>query len=114
VIRAGNIVTSRGIGLFEGVIVDSHFVARRRNNRLVSAVLEHPELVGVGIDEATAAWVKPDGTMEVVGDGWVLVYDATEAEVTRKPDGRMSVANMHEHALIAGQKYDLRSKKVIP
>ena len=68
-VRAGNIAVTRGIGLFEGVIVDSHFVARRRYVRLQAAVLITPRSLGVGVDEATAAWVKPDGTFEVVGRG---------------------------------------------
>ena len=51
VLRASNIVTTRGIGLLPGTIVDSHFVARKRQGRLESLVLEHPELLGMGIDE---------------------------------------------------------------
>ena len=38
-----------------------------------------PELLGVGVDEATAVWVRPDRTFEVLGDGWVMVFDAAGA-----------------------------------
>ncbi|NIR40627.1 MAG: cyanophycinase, partial [Actinobacteria bacterium] len=84
-ITADNVVLWPGLGLFPGVIVDQHFVARRRHNRLISVVLEHPELVGVGVDEATAVWVRPDGTFRVLGDGWVVVYDATDAAIRHAP-----------------------------
>lgn len=46
--------------------MDQHFVRRRRHNRLLSLVLENPGLLGVGIDEGTAVWVKPDHTFEVL------------------------------------------------
>ncbi|AKJ00099.1 cyanophycinase [Archangium gephyra] len=110
VLRASNIVTTRGIGLLPGTIVDSHFMARKRQGRLVNLVAEHPELLGVGIDEATAAWVKPDGTLEVVGEGWVVLYDATMARVKRTADHRMSVSGLVQHVLMDGQCFNLQQR----
>ena len=49
-IARDNVVTAPGFALLPGAIVDQHFVRRRRNNRLLSLVLENPNLVGVGID----------------------------------------------------------------
>ena len=77
VLTAGNVELWDGFGFFQGVIVDQHFVARQRQNRLISVVLEHPELLGVGVDEGTAVWVRPDGSFKVLGDGWVIVFDAS-------------------------------------
>jgi cyanophycinase len=114
VIRAVNIVTTRGIGLFPGVIVDSHFVARKRANRLVSLVLDHPELLGVGIDEATAVWVKPDRTLEVLGKGWVVLYDASQAKPVRTADNRLAVTGLVQHVLIDGQRFHLQRRAVLP
>ncbi|HEX5747175.1 MAG TPA: cyanophycinase [Archangium sp.] len=114
VLRASNIVTTRGIGLWPGTIVDSHFMARKRQGRLVNLVAEHPELLGVGIDEATAAWVKPDGTLEVVGQGWVVLYDAAKARVTRTADNRLSVSGLVQHVLVDGQRFNLPQRTVSP
>ncbi|HEX8820803.1 MAG TPA: cyanophycinase [Archangium sp.] len=114
VLRASNIVTTRGIGLLPGTIVDSHFVARKRQGRLESLVLENPELLGVGIDEATAAWVKPDGTLEVLGEGWVVLYDAMRARVVRTKDNRLSVSGLVQHALVEGQRFNLPQRAVLP
>ena len=47
----------RGLGLWKGVIVDQHFVERDRLARLLTAVLDNPRLVGVGISERTACIV---------------------------------------------------------
>src|SRR5262249_53700318 len=40
---------TRGFGFLPGVIVDQHFLRRERHNRLLSAVLERPSLIGIGI-----------------------------------------------------------------
>ena len=69
-----------GLGLLPDVIVDQHFLRRQRQNRLMSAVLERPEKLGVGIDEATAA-IFHNGTMQVVGRSAVVVVDARRAHV---------------------------------
>lgn len=107
ILRAGNVAVTRGIGLFEGVVVDSHFSQRRRFTRLKSVVLEHASLLGVGVDEATAAWVKPDGTLEVLGRNSVTIYDATQASVTRADDGDLAAQGLKEYTLTAGQRFDL-------
>ncbi len=66
-IARDNVVTAEGFGLLPGAIVDQHHVRRRRNNRLLSLVLENPTLVGVGIDESTALEVGPGGVWKVLG-----------------------------------------------
>lgn len=113
VIRAGNVVTSRGLGFLEGVIIDQHFVARQRQNRLLSVVLEHPEQLGVGVDEGTAIWVRPDRTLEVLGLGWVEIYDPGQARVNRDEEGRLSAKGVTFHVLTAGQRYHLATRTVL-
>ncbi|HEX8200884.1 MAG TPA: cyanophycinase, partial [Isosphaeraceae bacterium] len=49
---------AEGLGLWPEVIVDQHFLRRRREDRLKNVVMTHPELIGVGIDEATAVLVS--------------------------------------------------------
>jgi cyanophycinase len=56
----------KGFGLLEHVIVDQHFHQRNRLKRLQAAVVEHPELVGLGVDEETAVVIR-NGTLKVVG-----------------------------------------------
>ncbi|HVF39447.1 MAG TPA: cyanophycinase [Gemmatimonadaceae bacterium] len=107
-----NVVTAIGFGLLRGAIVDQHFVRRRRHNRLVSVVLEDPTTVGVGIDEATALHVHPDGTWRVVGATAVVVIDARTAAVT--PRGSMlGASGIRMHVLPAGSTFDPVSGKVL-
>ena len=82
-----NVVTAEGFGLLPGVVVDQHHVRRRRNNRLLSLVLENPSLVGIGIDESTALEVGPAGVWKVLGESVAVVYDAREAG--DHPEGRL-------------------------
>ena len=113
-IEADNIITIDGFGFIDDAIVDQHFLIRRRSNRFISVILEHPTKVGVGIDEATAIWVKPDHTFEVLGKSAVVVYDATSAEVKRDATGYgLRAADVRMSVLRAGSIYDLKSKKVI-
>ncbi|MCU0664286.1 MAG: cyanophycinase [Myxococcota bacterium] len=105
-IAAGNVATTRGLGLIRGVIMDQHFVRRQRENRLLAVVLEHPEFVGVGVDESTAVWVKPDGTMTVLGASVVVVFDARQAKIVRR--GHRLVAKGVETSVLAhGDVIDL-------
>jgi cyanophycinase len=79
---AGTTVVAKGLGLWTVGIFDQHFLRRQRNNRLLSAVLDHPGTIGVGIDEATAVIVR-GGTLEVVGRSAVVVFDARRADVMK-------------------------------
>ena len=113
-IELDNIITIDGFGFIQDAIVDQHFLIRRRNNRLISVILEHPDKVGIGIDEATAIWVKPDHTFEVLGRSVVLVFDATQSEVKKDPKGYgVRASDIHMSVLRTGSIYDLKSKRVI-
>lgn len=104
-----NVVTVEGFGLLPGAIVDQHFLRRRRNNRLLSVVLEHPDLVGVGIDESTAVEVGPDGFWHVLGESVAVVYDARQARITPPSAAPLGADGIRVSVLPAGSTYDLRS-----
>jgi cyanophycinase len=71
-----------GFGLIKGALIDQHFLRRRRHNRFISAVLDTPAHLGVGIDESTALIVHPDGHWSVMGESAASVYDARRAKIT--------------------------------
>ncbi len=113
-IRRDNVVTVEGMGFLTDVIIDQHFVRRKRHNRLISVVLEHPELVGVGIDESTAIIVR-SGVFEVIGAGNVVVYDATHATAIRTDArGNLSAHGLRMDLLEAGDAYEMKSHTVRP
>ncbi|NWF89830.1 MAG: cyanophycinase [Ignavibacteriaceae bacterium] len=113
-IDKGNVETKKGFGFLKTVIIDQHFLKRKRHNRTIATLIEHPDHIGVAIDESTAILVNPDDTFEVLGDSQVLVYDPTCSQNIREDkSGNLGITNMKLHVLIAGDKFDLKSKKVI-
>jgi cyanophycinase len=99
-----NVVTAPGFGLLPGVVVDQHFLRRKRHNRLLSLVLELPERLAVGIDESTALEIGPDGRWRVLGASSALVLDAREARVAER--GTLAAAGVRLHLLPAGATFD--------
>ena len=99
-----NVVTAPGFGLLPGVVVDQHFLRRKRHNRLLSLVLELPERLAVGIDESTALEIGPDGRWRVLGASSAIVLDARQA---RLAGGRaLGAADVRLHVLPAGSTFD--------
>lgn len=97
-----------GLALWPDVIVDQHFLKRQRNNRLISAVLDHPDIVGVGIDETTAVFVTGGRRFEVLGKSSVLVVDARHATVDAVATGGLATGRgVKLSVLKAGMTYDL-------
>lgn len=110
-ITASKTVTAPGLGLWPEVIVDQHFLKRQRMNRLISAVLDQPQLVGVGIDEKTAVIVTGGHEFEVVGDSSVVVIDARRARVSQvAPNELASGTELRLHVLTHGMTFTLNTR----
>lgn len=101
VIDAKKVETKPGLGLLPGTIVDQHFVARQRENRLFGLVLRNPELLGVGVDEGTAFLVVDERYGEVLGASIVMIVD-----------GRAKKGALVLSFLEPGTKYDLSKRRV--
>jgi len=112
-IETGNVITTPGLGFIRTAIIDQHFVRRKRHNRLISLLAEHPRLLGVAIDESTAILVKPGQTFEVMGLGTVLVYDPTSARFELNSDKTFSATGIVLHVLTAGRQFNLRTRKIL-
>ena len=112
-IEADNVITAEGFGFLKTVIIDQHFVVRKRLNRLISLVAERPRLLGVGIDESTAVVVEGGRLFEVVGEGQVLVWDGSAARVRTAADGRLGFTGMVFHTLLPGDEFDFATRKAV-
>jgi cyanophycinase len=107
-LKSGTTVLKKGLGLLRDVIVDQHFLQRQRSNRLISGVLDHPTLVGVGIDEATAVIFQ--GTMmHVLGKSGVVVVDPRQATREASAAGQVVAATgVRLSVLREGMTYSLK------
>lgn len=74
----GNGIYAKGLGLIQGAIIDQHFVARSRYNRLFSALCDYPGNMGIGIDEETAILVE-GSRVSVIGDSQVIVVQPKDS-----------------------------------
>jgi cyanophycinase len=110
---AENVITVPGLGFIKTAILDQHFATRKRHNRLICLMAEHPKLLGIGIDESTAIVVNPDETFHVVGEKDVVVYDPVQAAITITPAKAIGITGMTMHVLLPGAKFDMKTKTVI-
>ncbi|RFU70972.1 cyanophycinase [Peribacillus saganii] len=106
-----------GFGFLDNLIIDQHFSQRARFDRLLSAIAENPEIIGIGIDENTAILVK-DGVFEVIGEHQVLVIDGKSnefIEIKEAENGseELTISGFHLHTLTHGYSFDLSNRKII-
>ena len=101
-----NIEFQEGLGLLPKAIIDQHFIARSRYNRLFSALAAFPEFPCIGIDEATAIIVKGDKAT-VTGESQVIVLKQPKnLQTTEK--GLIKLNDVHLSIYTEGDVFDLR------
>lgn len=97
-----------GLGFVNHAIVDQHFSERRRLSRLLSALAQRPDMLGVGIDEDTALLIERQRGLEIIGQGAVTLVDGramrsnfNEAE----SEQRLEMLDVRLHLLPSGNRY---------
>lgn len=107
---------SAGLGILKNLVVDQHFEQRTRLGRLLSVVAQSPSLVGLGLDEDTAAIVSADQTLEVIGRGAVTIVDGSQIvtdSYQTKGHRPMMVSGAILHSLPAGYRFDLSRRSLL-
>ncbi|MFB8789760.1 MAG: cyanophycinase [Potamolinea sp.] len=105
-----------GMGFLPGVVIDQHFLQRGRLGRLLSAVIQQPVVLGLGIDENTAIVVN-NNQFEVIGEGAVTVVDVAEithtnyGQILRDED--LAICGAKLHILPNGYRFDFASRNPI-
>ena len=91
-----------GFGLITGVAIDQHMLTRNRQDDLGEVVEQHPELLGIGIDESTAIIVQGQ-QFEIVGASKVAIHDGRIVKGAQERNaGRKKYFFM-----TPGERYDL-------
>ena len=107
---------SAGLGLLRGVVIDQHFEQRNRYGRLLSLVAQSPSLLGLGVDEDTAAVIHDGSRLTVVGRGAVTVVDGQHLisnAFAAKRTTPLLMSGAVIHILPAGSHFDLTSRTLI-
>lgn len=105
-IKADYMKTTGGMGFLKGAILDQHFLKRLRQNRMLCVALDHPELITMGIDEATALIVSNGNEIEVMGEGSVTVAQPVKETIRTNKNGYYG-ADIKFSLLIEGDKLTL-------
>jgi cyanophycinase len=108
---------TQGLGFLKNSVLDQHVMTRNRIFDLTDFIKQAPEMIGIGLEQATAVLVQKD-TLTVIGKAYALIYDYN----TIMGNGPKHVMNGKENYnasngpfffLHEGQKYDMKSRKVI-
>ncbi len=104
-----------GLGLTNSFIIDQHFRQRDRIGRLLTALAYNPFAVGIGLDEDTAAFIRPGDDLEVVGSGGITVIDPTELAYSSmdraKRGDPVSLIGIKLHILISGGRFEIATRE---
>ncbi len=115
---SGSVRLAPGLGLTNRFIIDQHFRQRDRLGRLLTALAYNPFAVGIGLDEDTAAFIRPDETIEVEGSGGVTIVDGVD--VSYSSMGEISegqpvcMLGLRLHVLVAGATFNLHTRIAAP
>jgi cyanophycinase len=112
--RMGMTTLAQGLGLTRLAIVDQHFRERDRIGRLMTALSFNPSLIGLGIDEDTAAFIDGGDVLEVVGSGGVTVLDPSgvthSSMAAAHKGGAVGFFGLKMNVLVSGDRFDLHRR----
>ncbi len=108
---------TQGLGFLKNSVIDQHLLKRNRQFDLLRLIKVAPQLIGIGLDEATAILVQGD-TLQVIGKSYVAIYDyntiiRSENNPAAASTEDPTVSSGPFFFLSEGQRYDLKNRKVI-
>ncbi|MEO7533584.1 MAG: cyanophycinase [Ferruginibacter sp.] len=107
-IRYNLVEVKEGLGLLSTAVIDQHFIARSRYNRLLSVLAANPTYPCIGIDEETAIIVKGK-KVTVVGDGQVITLTLPQPVLRSiKERSLVNLRNIQMNILTKGDVFYLK------
>ncbi len=92
-----------GFGFLKNSAIDQHVNTRHREEDLLPVIEAHPELLGIGIDEATAIVVQGD-RIQVLGESKVALH---AKDIDPDANGRRTIQ------CGSGEFFDLKARKKV-
>ncbi|WP_163557744.1 cyanophycinase [Halomonas sp. NO4] len=116
-LRKGAVNMTFGLGLVEGLIIDSHFLERGRFTRLMEVGATNPEYLGVGLGEDAAVIIHQNRVLEAIGTGHVILIDSRDLASSNIADLSMgepvAIENIILHAMVSGHGYDIEARRYL-
>ena len=112
----GEVKTTSGLGLIDGVTIDTHFVQRGRIGRLFQAVVGNPKVLGIGLGEDTGLLITNGKQMEAIGSGLVILVDGREIKDTNLTQVELgqpiSISHLVTHVMSKHDTFNLDTFKM--
>ena len=97
-LKSGGCPVTAGLSLLPKWIVDQHFLTRNRTQRLLTAVLEHPDYGGIGVEQGS--WAAIHNGKITVGGGQVVLL-RVKGKV-RRDGATLGASEVSLRVLLAG------------
>ena len=105
----GTVYMSAGLGLLQSIIIDTHFVNRRRMPRMIESIAANPTHVGIGLGEDTGILITNGTCVETIGSGLVMVLDGRQLKENNFEQAAggelLCVENLIMHVLPRGKSF---------
>ena len=103
-----------GLGFIgDDVFVDQHLLVRGRFARMLPAMLAKHYVLGLGIDENTAAVIGPGRDVTMIGYRGAIVLDLAQASSDKTQPG-FNLANARISYLDSGDRFNLATRTFYP
>lgn len=116
--HAGAVTLVPGFGLTNRIMIDQHFRQRDRLGRLLTALAYNRFAVGVGLDEDTAAFDRPQaphGRRRRRDHDRRRLGSLEHSSIAEVKEGKpVTMTNVRLHILVAGCSFDLNTHKASP
>lgn len=99
-----NVELASGAGFLTSCIIDQHFIARSRYNRLISALFQMPTLCGIGVEESSAI-LTDDSLAVALGSGQIVQIIAG---IPKRKHELIGFYNMAMHIHLPGDTFYLK------
>ncbi|WP_242928794.1 cyanophycinase [Pontibacter vulgaris] len=113
----GTVRIGEGMGLIQQIIIDTHFVNRRRIPRLTEAIAANPTHIGIGLGEDTGILITQGNIIETIGSALVIIIDGRKLTLNNyeeiAPDEAICLENLIMHVLPRGKAYLLNKGKFL-
>lgn len=105
----GTVSMGAGLGLLQNIIIDTHFINRRRMPRMIESIAANPNHIGIGLGEDTGILITKGNCVETIGSGLVVVLDGRNMRANNfeqiTPGELLCLENIMLHVLSRGKKF---------
>lgn len=100
------------------ILFDTHFIERGRFGRLIGFIFnlyytKNADVLGIGIDDATALCIYPDLSAEVMGGGSVYFFRKDSQTQFFRESTKYKIEKLKCDILTSGWKYNLSQRQII-